>query len=134
MEIMNKIIKTITIPIKGWMLLLKDAGWEFKGGMYTTNIRKIKKMKNKKEGLFLKPKSLRNLIDLLLEENKESMIAVMDRIPMDDPLRIPWMKNTIRSNNEEILKLVFSKQAIDERTSGFARTMKEKEPKRYGEQ
>ncbi len=85
--------------------------------------------KNKKENPMFKPKSIRNYIDLLLEDNKENMIAVMDRIPMDDPLRISWMKSTIRSNNEEILKLVFSKQAIDERTSGFARTMKEKEQK-----
>ncbi len=79
----------------------------------------------------MKERSIRNYIDLLLEDNKENMIAVMDRIPMDDSLRIPWMKSTIRSNNQKIEELVFSKQAIDERKTGYAKTMKEKESKRY---
>ncbi len=77
-------------------------------------------------------KSIRNHINLLLEENKAHMIAIMDRIPIDDDFRRNCIIFLIRSNNKAIEELVFSKKAIDERTSGFAKTLREKELKRYG--
>ncbi len=77
----------------------------------------------------MKEKNIRNNAGLLLEENKEHMIAIIDRIPIDDIWKRNWIKNSIRQNNKKIEELVFSKQAIDERTSGFAKTMKEKESK-----
>ncbi len=76
-------------------------------------------------------KSIRNHINLLLEENKEKMIAIMDRIPIDDDFRRNCIIFLIRSNNKAIEELVFSKQAIDERKTGYAKTLREKELKRY---